>query len=106
MGSYYFHKVDSVNHQYEVVVFYNSTGYQAIPTYFNVLAQGIIKEATGVTAHMDVYNHPLPLTHKQEGLVKSAGAFYAAMIFCVGMAFIPTGLITFVVKERENSVKH
>ena len=28
------------------------------------------------------------------------------MIFAIGMAFIPTGLITFIVKERENNVKH
>jgi len=82
-------------------VFYNSTGYQSIPTYFNVLARGIIKEATGVTANLKLYNHPLPITSKQEGLAANAGAFFAAMIFCVGMAFIPTGLITFVVRERE-----
>mmetsp|Transcript_16037 Transcript_16037/g.15967 ORF Transcript_16037/g.15967 Transcript_16037/m.15967 type:complete len:82 (-) Transcript_16037:1773-2018(-) len=28
------------------------------------------------------------------------------MIFAIGMAFIPTGLVTFIVKERENNVKH
>jgi hypothetical protein len=27
MGSYYFHKVDPINHQYEVVIFYNSTAF-------------------------------------------------------------------------------
>jgi len=38
MGSYYFHKIDNVNKQYEVVIFYNSTGYQSLPTFYNVLA--------------------------------------------------------------------
>jgi ATP-binding cassette subfamily A (ABC1) protein 3 len=28
------------------------------------------------------------------------------MIFAIGMAFIPTGIITFIVKEREFNVKH
>jgi hypothetical protein len=65
MGSYYFHKADTVNNQYEVVVFYNSTAYQSIPTYFNVLARGIIATATGLDTRINIENHPLPITHKQ-----------------------------------------
>lgn len=41
-----------------------------------------------------------------KAMARNAGTFYASMIFSIGMAFIPTGLVTFIVKERENNVKH
>ena len=106
MGSYYFYKHDNVNHQYEVVIFHNTTGFQSVPTYFNALAEAITAYATGKDTSYKLYNHPLPHTQKQKLLGEDAGSFFSAMIFSVGMAFIPTGIITFIVREREDNVKH
>ena len=106
MGSYYFYKHDTVNHQYEVVVFHNTTGFQSVPTYFNAIAEAITELATGKETAYKLYNHPLPYTQKQKALGEDAGTFFSAMIFSVGMAFIPTGIITFIVREREDNVKH
>lgn len=106
MGSYYFYKHDTLNHQYEVVVYHNTTGFQSIPTYFNAIAEAITELATGKDTAFKLFNHPLPYTIKQTSLGRNAGTFFSAMIFSVGMAFIPTGIITFICREREDNVKH
>ena len=32
--------------------------------------------------------------------------FIAALIFSIGMAFIPSSVVSFIVKEREINIKH
>ena len=106
MGSMYFHEANDWFHRYQVVVFQNSTAFQAAPTFYNLLSQGILRHLIHPNYTISCTNHPLPLTKKQANLARNTGTFYIAMIFAIGMAFIPTGLVTFIVKERENNVKH
>jgi hypothetical protein len=106
MGSYYFHKHDTVNHQYEVVVFHNTTAFQALPTFYNAIAEAIIEEATGKPTSFRLVNHPLPFTDYQKALGKNVGTFLSVMVFSIGMSFIATGIITFIVREKEFNVKH
>eukprot|EP00358_Blepharisma_japonicum_P005429 CAMPEP_0202940626 /NCGR_PEP_ID=MMETSP1395-20130829/752_1 /ASSEMBLY_ACC=CAM_ASM_000871 /TAXON_ID=5961 /ORGANISM="Blepharisma japonicum, Strain Stock R1072" /LENGTH=1359 /DNA_ID=CAMNT_0049635207 /DNA_START=1192 /DNA_END=5271 /DNA_ORIENTATION=- len=104
MGSFYFY--ETANNQYSVVVFQNTTSPQTPPTYLNLIGNSILQHAYGTFPKINLYNDPLPLTHKQLGIGQNTGTFYVSMIFSIGMAFIPTGLVTFIVKERENNVKH
>jgi len=106
MGSMYFYEADDWFHQYQVVIFQNSTAFQAVPTFYNLLSEGLLKHLIHPNFTLSCINHPLPLTKKQSNLARNTGTFYIAMIFAIGMAFIPTGLVTFIVKERENNVKH
>jgi hypothetical protein len=62
MGSYYFHKFDTTNHQYEVVILHNTTAFQSVPTYYNAIAEAIVQNATGKQTDFVLYNHPLPFT--------------------------------------------
>lgn len=113
-GSYYFAKATSNEtvQQFEVVVFQNSSAYQSIPVFTSAMSKAILSHCKDPDSNdpdeytYEVANHPLPLTKKQESLASNAGSFYVSMIFAVGIAFIPTGVITYIVKEKENNVKH
>ena len=49
---------------------------------------------------------PLKLTHKIRNIEGSADGIVAAFFFSIGLSFIPASLITFIVKERNDMVKH
>jgi ATP-binding cassette subfamily A (ABC1) protein 3 len=37
---------------------------------------------------------------------KTIAGFLSALVFSMGMAFIPASLISYIVKEREINIKH
>lgn len=103
MGSYYIESMDDLAHKYEFVVFHNLTAYQALPTYYQLMSTSILKNINS-EIEIDVYNHPLPPT--QEMKTVGGDGFIASTIFALGFAFIPAGIITMIVKDKETSVKH
>ena len=108
LGSYYTVDQTANPDLYAVYVFANSTAFQSAPTYaaeFGIAYINSMVEGSTIK-NIQMYNHPLPLTNTQQNLAQNAGSFYIALIFAIGMAFIPTGLVTFIVRERENNVKH
>ena len=113
LGSYYTVDMAAINRTEEIMAVYfwgNSSAYASVPTFVNEFGRAYINSL--ITApdseifDLKIYNYPLPLTKKQENLALNAGSFNVALIFAIGMAFIPTGLVSFIVKERENNVKH
>ncbi|CAG9311641.1 unnamed protein product [Blepharisma stoltei] len=107
LGSYYFYEADPVKHAYSVVIFHNTTALQGAPTFAATIGQAFLQNIyNDDNFKIPIYNYPLPLSHKQQNLARNAGTFYVSMIFAIGVSFIPTGLITFIVKERENNIKH
>jgi ATP-binding cassette subfamily A (ABC1) protein 3 len=111
LGSYYSVDTSVNNKSSEVSAVYiwgNTSAYASLPTYANEIGRAYINSLRSTSPFFDVkiYNYPLPLTKKQENLAQNAGSFNVALIFAIGMAFIPTGLVTFIVKERETNVKH
>lgn len=108
LGSYYvFNRTDNFTGVY---VFSNSSGIQSPAVYAaeygSAYLNAIYNQTYNQTYSLTMYNHPLPLTSVQKNLAQNAGSFFVALIFAIGMAFIPTGLVTFIVKERENNIKH
>ena len=57
-------------------------------------------------ANIEVTASPFPLTANFEKLKKTTSGFIAAFMFSIGLSFIPASLITFIVKERNDNVKH
>jgi ATP-binding cassette subfamily A (ABC1) protein 3 len=105
MGSFYFYKADNVKHQYEVVVFHNQTAYQSSPTYFALISQAIIRSINPAIT-IEVINHPLPITHGVKTVNGGNTGFISSVVFALGFAFIPVGIISYIVLEREMSIKH
>ena len=115
LGSYYSLDNSGQNNSADVSGVYiwgNHSAYASLPTFANEYGRAYLnslKKAKDPNADffdLKIYNHPLPLTKKQENLAQNAGSFNVALIFAIGMAFIPTGLVSFVVRERETNVKH
>jgi len=113
LGSYYTVDMAAINRTEEIMAVYfwgNSSAYASVPTFVNEFGRAylnsLLKDPGSEFFDLKIYNYPLPLTKKQENLAQNAGSFNVALIFAIGMAFIPTGLVSFIVKERENNIKH
>ncbi|XP_077555605.1 uncharacterized protein LOC144169991 isoform X2 [Haemaphysalis longicornis] len=100
----------------EVKVWYDNTGYHAMPAYQNALSNAILRSAVtrsksplnasgvGIT----VYNHPLHLSSEQLGkqtILGHVSEVGIAMVVLMGLAFIPSRVIVYVVNERMRDEK-
>jgi len=68
--------------------------------------QAIIRNLTSRPISITCTNYPFPLTASQKSVTGTATGFIASFIFAVALAFIPSGIVVFIVKEREQGVKH
>lgn len=53
-----------------------------------------------------ITNSPLRRTFEELQTQNTISGFLAALVFSMGMAFIPASLISYIVKEREINLKH
>mmetsp|Transcript_24369 Transcript_24369/g.21534 ORF Transcript_24369/g.21534 Transcript_24369/m.21534 type:complete len:288 (-) Transcript_24369:180-1043(-) len=73
----------------------------------NHINNAILRYATGDDdLSITVINKPFPLTLGAELVENTADGFSLAFILAIGISFLPASLVTFIVKERELSVKH
>ena len=105
MGSYFFGNMDSTNDIYYPVIFHNQTAFQACPTFYQFMSTSIL-QTVEPNLKVKVTNQPLPITKEVKALNGVGAGFIGSTIFSLGFAFIPTGIIGLIVKEREMSVKH
>lgn len=105
MGSLYFYLMSEENNQYEPVIFHNQTAFQSMPTYYQSISQAIL-QSIDPNIKVKVKNHPLPITDKVEETENTASGVFAALIFGLGFSFIPGAIIAYIVRERQDSVKH
>ena len=73
----------------------------------NQMNQAIIRFASS-KQQLDIncINYPFPLTSRIKSVSGTANGFIAVFIFSIAFAFIPASLIVFIVKERNQSIKH
>lgn len=91
-----------------VTIFENHTSFHAAPTIFNIHASAILKARTvGAPApisKIEVSSQPFQLTvHEEKRLNSGVGAFIGIMLLCA-YSFIPAGIISFIVMEKEKEV--
>ncbi|CAN7937253.1 unnamed protein product [Ixodes hexagonus] len=94
-----------------VKVWYDNTGYHALPAYQNALSNAILRtmisnssspldpSSVGIT----VYNHPLHLSSDQLGketIVSHVAEVGIAIVILMGLSFIPSRVVVYVVNER------
>lgn len=98
---------DSTNKQYSYVTFTNST-YPLVGFIAQTLMDDqIIKSATGNSAASLKANlHPMGQSRFQINNDQVSDAIQSSLIFGMAFALIPSGIIVYIVKERENNVKH
>lgn len=88
-------------------VYTNSTHRHAMPMYWSILSQMFLRQELGDdTASIHVSLSSFPSTKKEEDLFNSFSGIVKAIIIAIGMAFVPSAYVVFVVKERELNSKH
>jgi ABC-type multidrug transport system ATPase subunit len=100
----------SSNPQVGVTIMVNSSAYHAAPTYMNIASNVLRKgplhhdvddhtQTAGASIIMNSY--PLPFTQKQSALLDSIKALQAVLFIMIAFAFVPGGIVVYVVREKE-----
>ena len=84
----------------------NSSARHAVGTYLNVannILRNPLNERTAASqSHLiSVNNHPLPFTAHQTGLLDAVKSLQAVLFIMIAFAFVPGGIVVFVVREKE-----
>ena len=54
---------------------------------------------------LEVNNHPLPFTSKQSSLLDAAKSLQAVLFIMIAFAFVPGGIVVFVVREKGETAR-
>jgi ATP-binding cassette subfamily A (ABC1) protein 3 len=106
-GSYYFNKIDNKNYVYEYRVEVNSQWKNALPIFVNQIHQACVRSASGnADLVIQVSNSPFPVAYSVRNTKNTHDGIVSAFIFSIAVSFIPAGIITMIVRERIELVKH
>lgn len=72
----------------------------------NQMNQALIRNHTKKNITIKCINYPMPLTEGLKTITGTATGFIASFIFSVALAFIPSSIVVFIVKEKQQGVKH
>ncbi|EAR81921.2 ABC transporter family protein (macronuclear) [Tetrahymena thermophila SB210] len=108
-GSYYIEEIN-ISNTFKYTTEINTIYRDAAPLYINQMNEAYInywlKQLGKHQITIQVTNHPLPLTQTQKDLSGSAQGLVTSFIYAIAFSFIPASLISFIVKERTEKIKH
>jgi ATP-binding cassette subfamily A (ABC1) protein 3 len=94
-------------YQYSYTVWTNTTFPHSGHIGLALMNNQILKLATGnANAYIKHVIKPMPLTPQFEALEDTADSIVLTFLVGVAFAFLPAGIVVFLVMERENNVKH
>lgn len=77
------------------------------PIMMNSVNQAILRQASGnANLKLTVINHAFPPTLASSIVESFVDGFGSTIIFAMAMSFIPASNIVFLVKERNEKMKH
>ena len=106
-GSLYIKTLDPQAKLYEFVVFVNISSQDSSGVYVGQFSQAVLRLATGnPKLNLTFANAPLPLTFEARSHenAKNGGIISNALV--VAFALLPASLVSFIVREREDNLKH
>ena len=106
IASYFFNEADDTTGTYDITIFNDQKAIQSYPIAFAAISNEILKGNLGNDFNIKYFNHPLPITVSMNKISGSGDGFVGSLIFSLGFCFIPTGIVLFIAKEREVSIKH
>lgn len=106
-GSIYLKTMSPQLHKYEAVVFVNISSQDATGAMVALLSEPLLKLATNNSNLVVTFaNAPLPLTYEAMSREIANKGNMISNTLVVAFALIPAGVICFVVREREDNLKH
>ncbi|EAS03348.1 ABC transporter family protein (macronuclear) [Tetrahymena thermophila SB210] len=91
---------------FSYTAFINTVSLDGIPMAINLLNNAIIKSITNKQIQINVTNKPLATTSSTKNLVGLTQGINVALFFSMGISFIPASIISYIVRERAEHVKH
>ncbi|CAD8078681.1 unnamed protein product [Paramecium primaurelia] len=104
IGWYYL--TSNTNNDFQYYMFVNSIFREGPVVMVNQMNQAILKKLKGDNYEIKVTNSPMRRTFEELQGQNTVTGFLAALVFSMGMAFIPASIISYIVKEREINLKH
>ena len=103
----YVDTIDTTTQSYHYIILVNTTYQDAAPFAVNRMNSEILRYATG-NSKLSIQTTflPLPLPAGVKSLQDVYSGMLASLVFSIGMSFIPGTIVAFIVKEREQQVKH
>ncbi|KAL4476002.1 hypothetical protein ABPG72_007888 [Tetrahymena utriculariae] len=101
---YYLLNTQGNNIQY--TAFVNTVSLDGIPMSIHLMNNAIIKRVTGKQIQINVTNKPLAITASTKNLIGLVQGINSVMFFSMGISFIPASIISFIVRERAEHIKH
>eukprot|EP01022_Parablepharisma_sp_SALTPOND_P033217 TRINITY_DN88309_c0_g1_i1.p1 TRINITY_DN88309_c0_g1~~TRINITY_DN88309_c0_g1_i1.p1 ORF type:complete len:1355 (+),score=109.74 TRINITY_DN88309_c0_g1_i1:227-4291(+) len=106
-GSIYLKSMDNANNIYEYVVFGNTLSQDSAGAFMGFFSQALLRTATGDSNLKVTYaNYPLPLTYETRHMENTKNGEVVYQILSLALALVPASIVAFVVKEREDNLKH
>lgn len=107
VGAYYLNYLDYTAGQASYTTEVSTVSRSSAPYFVNRMNTALIKEfSNNDNLNIQLTIHPLPLTARIKTFVQTTSGLIAAFMFSIGLSFIPASIITFIVKERGDNVKH
>jgi hypothetical protein len=118
-ADYILTKFNNVEHKYEFVSFLDTKRKHSPIFYTNYLLKCIIKYSikkvneynhdynyNQLISEISVFNSPFPTSYKEKKNKKSRNGFSLVFFTSIAFALIPSNIITSILKEKENKLKH
>jgi len=108
-GSYEIFKAEKTAWDFQVNVFVNATSQQTVPYFHQYMYDSIftnVNKDLDKTIQLEVTTAPFPIFYVFESRVASGQAIDFAVLVSIALALIPCVIISFIIKEREQQLKH
>eukprot|EP00826_Nyctotherus_ovalis_P029004 TRINITY_DN2286_c0_g1_i4.p1 TRINITY_DN2286_c0_g1~~TRINITY_DN2286_c0_g1_i4.p1 ORF type:complete len:1634 (-),score=496.68 TRINITY_DN2286_c0_g1_i4:185-5086(-) len=106
-GSLYLNKIDRSTNTYEYVVLGNMASQESAAAYVGYFSQTLLRAIKNDNDYTLTYTTaPFPLTEKARNLEQAVKGSIVSNTLVIAFALVPAGIISFIVQEREGSLKH
>ena len=106
-GSVYIDSIDMQTMNFSFAVFVNASSQDSSAAFLGFYLQSVVRTALNNSNYqLNFANAPLPLPYATMNMQNSKNGGMVASALVIAFALVPASIISFIVKEREDSLKH
>eukprot|EP01022_Parablepharisma_sp_SALTPOND_P014471 TRINITY_DN1967_c0_g1_i1.p1 TRINITY_DN1967_c0_g1~~TRINITY_DN1967_c0_g1_i1.p1 ORF type:complete len:1683 (-),score=190.16 TRINITY_DN1967_c0_g1_i1:3454-8502(-) len=106
-GSLYVKTLDPQAKLYEYVIFANISSQDSAGAFMGLFSEAVLRLATNnPKLKLTFANYPLPLTFETRNREEAKNGDIVSNTLVVSFALVPASIISFIVREREDNLKH
>ena len=90
-----------------MVTFVNSTSQDAAAAFTHFGYEALLAQITGKSSFsFQLYNAPFPVSQELKDQETAANGVFLAFVWSIALGLVPTGMVSYVVAEKERNLKH